>query len=273
VPDWSAERLVSITGEVRFPGSYAFRRGERISEVLERAGGFTSRAFLKGAIFHRESVRQIQAERLQAFIREQEQDLLRQSAEASSVASDSAAVAAVGQALADKRNLLERLRTTEVKGRMVVRILPLEQLRGSAFDLELEEGDKIAIPPIPWSVNVLGRVYNPTSLIYEKDRPVSYYLSQTGGAREDADNKHIYLVRADGTVISRAQERGLSWWWSRGARRWFSGRFDGMTVERGDTLLVPEEPITIGKLAIARDITQILANIAVSAGNLKFLFQ
>jgi len=273
VPDWSAERVVSITGEVRFPGSYAFRRGERISEILERAGGFTPRAFLKGAIFNRESVREIQAERLQAFIREQEQELLRQSAEATAGVSDSAAVAAIGQALADRRSLLERLRTTEVKGRMVVRILPLDRLRESAFDLELEEGDQIAIPPIPWSVNVLGRVYNPTSLIYEKDRPVSYYLDQTGGVREDADDDHIYLVRADGTVISRAQERGLSWWWSRGERRWFSGRFDGMTVERGDTLLVPEEPITVGKLAIARDITQILANIAVSAGNLKFLFQ
>jgi len=273
VPDWSAERVVSITGEVRFPGSYAFRRGERVSEVLERAGGFTPRAFLKGAIFNRESVREIQEERLQAFIREQEQELLRQSAEASTNVSASAAVGAIAQALADKRSLLERLRATEVKGRMVVRMLPLEKLRGSPFDLELEEGDQITIPPIPWSVNVLGRVYNPTSLIYEKDRPVSYYLGQTGGVREDADDDHIYLVRADGTVISRAQERGLSWWWSRGQRRWFSGRFDGMTVERGDTLLVPEEPITVGTLAVARDITQILANIAVSAGNLKFLFQ
>jgi len=273
VPDWSAERVVEIQGEVRFPGTYTFRRGERISEVLKRAGGFTPRAFLKGAVFTRESVREIQEERLKGFIQEQEQELLRQSAEVAKQTLQSGAAAALQQAMENKRQLLERLRATQVKGRMVVRVLPLGELHGSPYDLELEETDAITIPPIPSSVNVLGRVYNPTSLLYERDKPVAYYLAQTGGLREDADKKHLYLVRADGTVISRAQHRGFRWWWSRGEHRWASGRFLGLPVERGDTLLVPEEPITVGGLAIAKDISQILANIFVAAGNLKFLFQ
>ncbi|RMF88188.1 MAG: hypothetical protein D6739_00475 [Nitrospirae bacterium] len=273
VPDWSAERVVEVRGEVRFPGTYAFRRGERISEVLERAGGFTPRAFLKGAVFTRESVRELQEERLKAFIQEQEQEFLRQSAEAAKQTLQSGTAAALEKALEDKRQLLERLRATQVKGRMVVRILPLEELRGSPYDLELEEGDTITIPPVPWSVNVLGRVYNPTSLIYEEGHTVGYYLAKTGGVREDADEKHIYLVRADGTVISRAQERGFRWWWSRGEHRWLPGRFDGLLVERGDTILVPEQPITVGGLSLAKDVSQILANIFVAAGNLKFLFQ
>ncbi len=273
VPDWSAERVVVVAGEVRFPGTYTFRRGERISEVLERAGGFTPRAFLKGAVFTRASVRAIQEERLQSFIQEQEQELLRQSAEAAKQTLQSGTAAALQQAMQDKRKLLERLRATQVKGRMVVRILPLEELKGGAYDIELEEGDRIEIPPTPSSVTVLGRVYNPTSLLFEENKPVAYYLDQTGGMREDADKKHLYLVRADGTVISRAQHRGFRWWWNRGEHRWSSGRFMGLRVERGDTLLVPEEPITVGGLAVAKDISQILANIFVAAGNLKFLFQ
>jgi len=273
VPDWSAERVVEVVGEVRFPGTYTFRRGERISEVLKRAGGFTPRAFTKGAIFTRASVRAIQEERLHSFIQEQEQELLRQSAAVANQTLQSGAAAALQQAMADKKQLLERLRATQVKGRMVVRILPVAKLKGSPYDIELEEADRLEIPPIPSSVTVLGRVYNPTSLLYERDKPVAYYLAQTGGMREDADKKHLYLVRADGTVISRAQRRGLRWWWSRGEHRWATGRFAGLPVERGDTLLVPEEPITVGGLAIAKDVSQILANIFVAAGNLKFLFQ
>jgi len=273
VPDWSAERVVEIRGEVRFPGTYTFRRGERISEVLKRAGGFTPRAFTRGAIFTRASVRAIQEERLHSFIQEQEQELLRQSAEAAKQTLQSGTAVALQQAMSDKRQLLERLRATQVKGRMVVRILPVAELEGSAYDIELEEADRVEIPPIPSSVTVLGRVYNPTSLLYERDKPVAYYLAQTGGMREDADKKHLYLVRADGTVISRAQHRGFRWWWSRGEHRWASGRFAGLPVERGDTLLVPEQPITVGGLSIAKDISQILANIFVAAGNLKFLFQ
>lgn len=273
VPDWSASRVVRVGGEVRFPGSYTFRRGERVSEVLERAGGFTERAFRKGAVFTRVSVREIQEERLKGFIQEQEQALLRQSAEAATQTLQSETAAALQQAMVDKRQLLERLRATQVKGRMVVRILPLEELHGSLYDLELEAGDAITVPPIPSSVNVLGRVYNPTALLYEADKPVAYYLARTGGLREDADKRHLYLVRADGTVISRAQQGGFRWWWSRDEHRWSSGRFDGLLVERGDTLLVPEEPITVGGLSIAKDISQILANIFVSAGNLKFLFR
>jgi len=273
VPDWSAERIVEVVGEVRFPGTYTFRRGERISEVLKRAGGFTPRAFSKGAIFTRVSVKAIQAERLHSFVQEQEQELLRQSAVLAKQTLQSGTAAALQQAMGDKKQLLERLRATQVKGRMVVRLLPLAELEGSPYDIELEEGDRLEIPPIPSSVTVLGRVYNPTSLLYEQDKPVSYYLAQTGGLREDADKKHLYLVRADGTVISRAQHRGFRWWWSRGEHRWSSGRFAGLLVERGDTLLVPEEPITVGGLAVAKDVSQILANIFVAAGNLKFLFQ
>jgi len=273
VPDWSVERVVHVEGEVRFPGTYTFRRGERISEILQRAGGFTPRAFLKGVIFTRASVQAIQAERLQTFIQEQEHELLSQSAVIASQTLEAGTAAAFQQAAKDRKQLLERLQTAQMKGRMVVRILPLAKLKGSKYDIELEEGDRIKIPPVPSSVTVLGRVYNPTALLYEANKPVTYYLARTGGLRQDADKQHLYLVRADGTVIARAQHRGLRWWWSRGEHRWSSGRFMGLPVERGDTLLVPEEPVTVGGLSVAKDISQILANIFVAAGNLKFLFR
>lgn len=69
---------MQIIGEVKLPGRYTIQKGERLSSVLKRAGGFTSESFLKGAVFTRVSVKRAQEENVQKFIKTQEESLLRE---------------------------------------------------------------------------------------------------------------------------------------------------------------------------------------------------
>ena len=53
LPDWNPDEQVEIQGEVRFPGRYAIKRGETLSSLLERAGGFTDNAYIEGLLYKR----------------------------------------------------------------------------------------------------------------------------------------------------------------------------------------------------------------------------
>ena len=114
----------------------------------------------------------------------------------------------------------------------------------------------------------MGEVYQATALIAEKDRTVDYYLNMVGGPTENADKKHMYLVKADGSVISKSQEGffGLAAWDSKRQRWTIGGGFDSMKVDPGDTIIVPMKIETYPWLRVAKDITQILANVALTAG-------
>jgi len=116
-------------------------------------------------------------------------------------------------------------------------------------------------------VNVLGEVFNPTALFAEERKNVEYYLSRVGGVTENAQNKQMYLVRANGTVISKTQEGffGLASWDSEG-HRWSIGGFDSVKVNAGDSIIVPKKVEKYPWLKVTKDLTQILFQIAVSAG-------
>ena len=198
---------VEIQGEVLFPGIYPIQKGERLSSVLRRAGGFTQNAYLRGAVFTRQGVKAAQEKRLQELLREEEQVLLTASAAESEAALSTEEVQAQRQAMALRRDLLSRLRTVQPDGRVVVRLQPLEVFSNSAQDIEIEAGDRLVIPQIPKYVSVIGEVYNRTALIYEPGKDMAYYLEKVGGIKPTANEKEIALIQVDGTVFSNTQDR------------------------------------------------------------------
>ena len=198
------ERTAEISGEVRFPGTYPILKGERLSSVLQRAGGFTKNAYLRGAVFTRIRAREEQEKRLQELIREQELTLIAQSATGAQTALNADEVQAQRQSVEQQRLLLERLKAVQPEGRLVVRLESLETFAGSVQDIELDAGDRLLIPAVPKYINVLGEVYNRTALIYEPKRTIGYYLDKVGGLRPDAEADQVYLVQIDGTVISNS---------------------------------------------------------------------
>ena len=272
IPKWYVDKKVTVTGEVKFPGTYTFHKGERLSSVLERAGGFMPEAYLPAALFTRESVRRVQQKRIQDFIEEQEQEIIKETARVTAAALSKEEAEQREKALTQRRELVGRLKAAAATGRIVIKIMPPEKLKGSEFDLELEEGDTLDIPMTPSTVMVMGRVYNPNAILYNKDKPLEFYLNKVGGPAENADEKRIYLVKADGTVLSRTQSSFWGFRWDAESSRWSAGGFMGTPMDPGDTILVPEKYERIYWTREIKDWTQIIFQIAVAAGVLAALY-
>jgi polysaccharide export outer membrane protein len=200
------EGSIVLSGEIQRPGKYTFVPGERLSSVLKRAGGFTPDSYLFGAKFTRKSVKEAQTARTQAlFDRLKEQILLRGREVISGALSDADRLSKEAQ-LKKSEELLELLESKVVEGRVIVRLdESLAAFAGTKDDIELEDGDVLHVPPISNVVLVLGEVYNPSSVVYNPNREVRYYLGQVGGPTHNADTGALYVIRADGSVISRRQ--------------------------------------------------------------------
>ena len=275
IPEWwDKKKTVLISGEVFFPGTFQIRKDESLSSVIERAGGYTEYAYMRGSVFTREMVRRTQQERINEMLKRVELEIARlSSAEAQAILSPED-VAAQNQFVAAQKMLLEKLKKTEATGRIIISLLPLKELKNSSHDMTLEDGDTLYIPKKPTTVYVLGAVYNPTALLYEEERPIiRYYLAKTGGPTENANTKYMYVIGVDGTVVSKRDKSLSSFSWNSEGKRWeFGKKFENTKLYPGDAVLVPEKIIKPRYMRDIRDITQILYQIAVTAGVTTALF-
>ena len=247
-----AARAIVLTGQVVRPGVYTVAEGEKLSSVLERAGGFTDRAFLKGAAYTRASLRKIEQEQLDAFLKTQEQRMLA-SASAVVVGAEKEDVAAQQQALQARREALRLLASKVVVGRMVVHLDQPDRLKGTDDDVLLMDGDTLNVPEPPDSVLVIGAVRSSTSVKYKEGAGVDYYINRVGGYAKEADKKEAHIVKADGSAIAS---------------------FTNIrTVEPGDTVIVPpKEEDKIRTLPTVRDIVQTIGAALLGVAALAVLF-
>jgi protein involved in polysaccharide export with SLBB domain len=159
------------------------------------------------------------------------------------------------EAVASRKALLDNLRRTKASGRMIIKLASLSELKEGRYDFILEPQDTLKIPPIPSTVTVMGEVYNQTSMIYVPGKTVKYYLDQTGGLTMNADADSIFVIRTDGSVVSRRQNRGF-----------LLRNFYQTEIERGDTILVPKDIARFSWLNTTKDLTEILFKIASTTG-------
>jgi protein involved in polysaccharide export with SLBB domain len=254
VPDWSLYHLVSVGGEVKYPGTYTIKKGETLSSVLLRAGGFTDRAYTKGAFFTREAVKKMQAEQLKQAINRMEAEMLATSTEQIQTSLDKDEVAQQKLIMAQQQKFLASMRTIVPLGRVVIHIDDPERLRGTPDDLELQDGDSLIVPQVQQTVNVLGSVVNPTAVVYDRYLTVKDYLAQVGGPTKGADVSHMYIIKVNGSALSG--QGGFLF-----GRRVASARLDP-----GDTIVVPENFERIPWLKTIKDVATIIGNIALTAG-------
>jgi protein involved in polysaccharide export with SLBB domain len=203
--DFKTLGRVKLEGEAVRPGIYRFKRGERLSSVIRRAGGFTNKAFLKGTVFTRRIVREFQEKVVEDFVRSQEGRLLAESSQltATSVGLSQDQVVAQQAVLVFRREQLKLLAAKITLGRIVVRLDEPEELEGTPNDLVLQDGDTLKIPQTPSTVMVLGSVRNPTAVLYKEDMDIQYYLNRSGGLTQAAaSEEEIYLLKADGSAIT-----------------------------------------------------------------------
>ncbi|MBT1070975.1 SLBB domain-containing protein [Geobacter chapellei] len=259
IPNWSEEtdRYVTLKGEFVFPGTYPVYKGEHLSSVIARAGGFASKAYLPGTKFTRISVQQEQQKRMDEILARTEQDIAEKQSELASVATSKEELEATRSSLEALLRNVEHLKKVKAEGRMVIRLKPLDEFRGSNHDLELAGGDVLEVPARPNSVNVFGQVYNTSTIIHEQGEPLTYYLEKSGGATKDADMDEAYVIRADGSVSSR-QNAPSSFI--------FFDSFMSTELNPGDSVVVPQRMQRTAWLREIKDITTIISQIALTAG-------
>jgi protein involved in polysaccharide export with SLBB domain len=260
IPDWSEKVLVTLAGEVRFPGAYVVRRGETLGSVVARAGGFTSNAYLRGARFSRISAQKSQQEAIDKLTEELELEVA-QKAQDAGAALDKEDLESNKQLLAARRSLIAQLRKAKATGRVILRVPQDGKVEGTSADIHVEDGDILEIPRVMNVVNVVGRVYNPTGVVFDPATPtVGHYLDIVGGPTETADQDHMFLLKADGSVVT-SRNRGGGGFFILQNRGLKSAR-----VEPGDSIVVPEKLIQTRLMKDIKDITQIMMQIAVTAG-------
>jgi len=267
VVDWleASDRFVTLKGEVRFPGTYSISKGERLSSVIARAGGFSDKAYLKGAKFTRKSVQETQQKRMDEIILRTEKDIIQKQGELTSLAASRDEIEATRASLDGLLKGLDKLKAAKAEGRVVIRLAPLDVFRMGPYDLELMGGDALEIPQTPSVVNVLGQVYNPTAFVYMSGRTISYYLEKSGGPTREAEESEMYIIKADGTVISK-QQSSFGIRWDDSSRSWNFGSFSSSETDPGDTLVVPQKLERIAWMRTIKDITTILSQVALTAG-------
>jgi protein involved in polysaccharide export with SLBB domain len=265
-PEWELYDTVTISGEVKFPGTYDIERGERLSSLIERAGGFTDRAYLNGAVFTREMVRRLQQEQIDEMILRLERELLGSGITSISTAISAEEMQIRAMEIQQRRDFIAMLRTLEANGRMVIKLDDPERLKDTPFNVELEEGDNLVIPSDPQIVQVVGSVNNQVAFVYDKKLNVKKYIDLAGGYLKNADKKRVYVLKVDGTAVQKTK-KGMVW--NKDSMRWEKGKRD---LDPGDTIIVPEKLERVAWMREIKDITQILFQLALATGVVIALF-
>lgn len=237
-PEWAEERTVKIDGEVKFPGTYQVSRGETLSQLIERAGGFTQNAFPFGAVFTREKIQQREQAQFDRLLVQLKSDIATKS-----LTSQTTLPTSADQSMA----LINQLGEQKMVGRLVINMSQI-QAGNPEYDLELEQGDALIIPRKNAVVSVLGEVQNPGSHSFDPNLTVKDYLALSGNGRKRSDQDRIYVLRADGSVFVPAQA-------------WFG---TSETLMAGDTIIVPLDVEYKDSLSLWSQVTQIFYQSAVA---------
>ena len=254
IPMWMQPGTILVKGEVRFPGVYPIHEGETLHSVLVRAGGFTPDAFPYGAVYLRDELKKREKDQLELLANRLQSDLAALSLEAVAGAAFSGSGgggASASTGLAIGQQLLNQLRSAKPVGRLVIDVEGVYKGRASGpDDVVVKDGDKLVVPKITQEVTILGEVQSPTSHVFQAGLTRDDYIAKSGGATQKADRKRIYIVRANGDVVS-------------GARSGWFRRSQSVEIRPGDTIVVPLDTERIPLLPLWQAITTILYNLAI----------
>ena len=239
IPSWSKNLTVELKGEFVFPGRYTIRRGEKLSEVIAKAGGFTDFAHQQASVFTRLKLKKLEKENLIKLSNDLGVEM----------ASKSLSDAQFSQSNAEVQALLADIIQVEPVGRLVLDLPKIAE--NNNYDVILEGGDILYVPSMKNSVNVIGQVQVPTSHIYDKSLNAQDYLTQSGGTKKRADKDRIYIISANGTI--RMLSNG----------NWFASN-SGSDMNPGDTLVVPLDSEYTNNMTLWTNATTILYNTAVA---------
>lgn len=260
VPVASQTKYIRLEGEFVHSGVYQVMPGETLRQIIQRAGGLTVSAYLYGSEFNRESTRKLQQEKLDEATSRLDRDLQRVAASRSQNSVTPEDAQNLKPQLEAQQALIAKLRAVKATGRIVMEIPPDAQQVKDIPDIALEDGDRFVVPSPPSTVGVFGSVYNENSFMFKAEKRLDDYLSQAGGPTRDADESSLYVLRADGSVVSRRQGSVFAG---------LGSGIGGLRPMPGDTIVVPEQLDKTEFRRILRDWTQIFSQFGLGVAALK----
>jgi protein involved in polysaccharide export with SLBB domain len=244
MPNWTVTETVTLGGEVRAPGVYTITKEDTLSSLIQRAGGLTEFADPRAAIFLREELRTNEQRLLDEFRDRLQRDLVMRNLEGSTEET--------ALQTGDVPQMLALLVSTQAIGRLAIN-LPQAlsgEGRGSDYDVILRNGDRLLIPRTQQEISVIGEVNLPTSHLYRRGESVGDYIGRSGGYTNNADQDNVFVIKANGEVVSY---NGSRWFFQQGAR-----------LEPGDSIVVPFNARQTNYLVVWRSISQILFNLSTT---------
>lgn len=240
IPNWQKDLKVNLYGEVRFPGVYTIRKGESLSEVIKRAGGFTEFSYPEGAVFTRQVLKIQQQQQLNKLSEDLRRDIAAKSFNSS--------VTDASLSYSDMKSLIDDLAKVKAVGRLVINLPSIVE---GKRDIPLENNDSLYIPSQKNSVTVMGEINFSSSHLYDPSLSIDDYIARSGGLKQRADDDRIYIVKASGLV--KVPDGGS----------WFGTSKDEM-LEPGDTIVVPLNTEHVDNLTLWSTATQILYQMGVA---------
>lgn len=242
--------VVEVAGRVRFPGVYRMPEGATMRDLIDRAGGFLEDADLGAAIFSRQSLRDKESRQLLEIQKETEDQLAQQALTNRSLLENQNADSV--RASQELGQLLRQIESTDPVGRLVIN-LPAAIAGRVAQNIRLENGDRLFVPRVQQSVSVFGEVLYPTSHVYQIGLTAEDYIQRSGGVNNRADSGKTYIIRANGSVDPVGRPGLLS-----------IRLTDPVSVEPGDTIVIPRDVDDIPSLQLWTSVTQIIYQSAIA---------
>ncbi|RUO80274.1 polysaccharide biosynthesis protein [Idiomarina tyrosinivorans] len=240
IPSWQNTLKVTLAGEVKFPGTYNIRRGETLSELINRAGGLTQYAFERGAVFTREDLRETEQLQLENLAQQLRREI------ASNMLTDNGA----NVSYSELNKLLEDMTRIEAVGRLIINLDDvLAANPNSPNNIQLKDGDRLMVPTVKNTVSIIGEVQLPSSYRYQAGVSLEDYIAKAGGLREKGDEERIYVIKANGAIELPDSS-------------WFAVNQD--LVEPGDTIVVPLDSQYVNNIQLWSTTTQIMYQIGVA---------
>ena len=239
---------IELTGEVVFPGHYKVAKGTRLAEVIQRAGGYTESAYLKGAVFTRASVSTYDETGQKKVIDDEQKRFIYDQTHLGNLSMDSQV--SMGIMMTARQEALQYLekKVGSTSGRIIID-LHQSNFSDSPDNFVVQDGDALRIPTTPESVHMIGGVQQGISIAYNPKYSVYDYIQNVGGFTKYADKGNIYIFKASGRVFQR-----------------------NATIEPGDIVYVPEKVIiSFNWLQFLTNITSIVSNAVTSIALVKSL--
>jgi protein involved in polysaccharide export with SLBB domain len=261
VPLAEQTTFVRLEGEFAHSGTYSVQPGDTLRSLVERAGGLTPNAYLYGSVFTRESTRILQQRRIDESVHEMTLQMQRGLLDlAASPTSNAHDLASVSAAQSSEQALIAQLQQVRANGRIVLQFTPGSEGDAAIPDIKLENGDSFLVPSVPTTVNVLGAVFNQNSFVYRPQGDVRSFMDLAGGPNTNADRKRMFVVRANGAVVSRTVVKSV-----------WSDPFMHLKLNPGDTVIVPEKTINQSVLRGILDWSQVVSQLAFGAAAINVL--